>query len=83
MSTYIGFIKVNKNERYRGVIAVLHDVGEGDGDRVVQSVADSPDLHDNLDDAIKDLKEQCKDNNIKMYFEPIRLGQILWESSLR
>lgn len=84
MSTeYIGYIKRTKNDKFRGVIGTLHDVGEPDNDRVVHTAFES-ELFSDINDLISELTKICKDNDItKLYTAPITQGQILWESEFK
>jgi len=80
---YFGYIKVNRNGRYRGILASLHDTGEADGDRLLQTQYES-EISEDLGQLQKELKEQCDDNDIPYSIEPIRVTMMgVWESEFK
>lgn len=81
---YIGYIKVTKAGKYRPALGTLHGVGEPDGDKIVNEVADFNEAFDDLEEAITELVHQCQESGInKIHRVPIHRGQTLWESQLR
>lgn len=77
---YFGYIKVTRTGLYRGIIASVHETGEPDGDRLLQTQFESPFFHD-LEEAREQLKEQCEANNIRYTTETYKATMMgAWES---
>lgn len=80
---FIGYIKKTKRGKFRCVIASLVDVGEPDGDKLVNEVATSV-MYELLSEAATELKSQCDRSGIKkISFEPLIRGQMLYESEIK
>lgn len=81
---YIGYVKLTKKDKFRPALGTLHDVGEDDGDRLVNEVAASSVVFDELPDAITELEHQCQNAGITdICTVPIHREVSLWESQLR
>lgn len=81
---YIGYVKLTKKDKFRPALGTLHDMGEDDGDRLVNEVATSNVVFEELPDAIAELEHQCQNAGITdICTVPIRRAESLWESQLR
>lgn len=77
----IGFIKRNRNGRYRAVVGSLKDI-DNDGDPVVWFLSES-DLYeaDDLESAIEDLRTTVTQNEIpKVSYVPVQAASFYVES---